>query len=225
MATGAIDNYFSAGAGTGTGGASSRTGIAQNFDAFLMLLTTQLRNQNPLEPLNTNEFTQQLVQFAGVEQQLKQNETLQALLLATQGSAPSTAASFIGRTVRAEGISAPLVKGSATWNLNAPRAAASATITVYDANGNVVASRTKALAAGEQTFTWDGKTTTGATAPDGVYAITIAAKDVAGQPVSVSTGVSGVVDGVDLSGTAPVLLIGALRVPLADVQSIVRAGS
>ena len=122
MATGAIDNYFSAGAGTGTGGASSRTGIAQNFDAFLMLLTTQLRNQNPLEPLNTNEFTQQLVQFAGVEQQLKQNETLQALLLATQGSAPSTAASFIGRTVRAEGISAPLVKGSATWNLNAPRA-------------------------------------------------------------------------------------------------------
>src|SRR5919112_1785150 len=70
--------------------------IAQNFDSFLLLLTTQLKNQSPLDPLDTNQFTQQLVQFASVEQQLRSNETLSALLSSAKNSTTSNAANFIG---------------------------------------------------------------------------------------------------------------------------------
>ena len=71
---------------SGTTGATTSTGLADNFQTFLTLLTTQLQNQNPLDPLDTNQFTQQLVQFAGVEQQLKMNDTLATLLTLNQAS-------------------------------------------------------------------------------------------------------------------------------------------
>src|ERR671938_854566 len=141
-------------------------GIAQNFDAFLLLLTTQLKNQSPLDPLDTNQFTQQLVQFASVEQQLKQNETLSALLAATKASAVSNAAGFVGMQVTADGATSRLSGGSAKWVLNAARNASQAVITIRDKAGGVVATRTGTLSAGAQTFAWDGKTSTGAAAPD-----------------------------------------------------------
>src|SRR5215218_2783230 len=80
--------------------ASDRAMIAENFDAFLLLLTTQLKNQSPLDPMDTNQFTQQLVQFASVEQQLKSNATLSALLTTVKAST-TNAASFIGMQVTA----------------------------------------------------------------------------------------------------------------------------
>src|SRR5919112_345140 len=95
-----------------------RTTMAQNFDAFLLLLTTQLKNQSPLDPLDTNQFTGQLVQFASVEQQLKSNDTLNALLTSSRASTASTAASFVGMTVTADGASAQLANGKAEWMIN-----------------------------------------------------------------------------------------------------------
>src|SRR5687768_11921275 len=83
--------------------AASRATIADNFDTFLNILTTQLKNQNPLDPLDTNQFTQQLVQFTGVEQQLKTNEFLETLMLSTQNTAKSEAVSYIGKQVTASG--------------------------------------------------------------------------------------------------------------------------
>jgi flagellar basal-body rod modification protein FlgD len=204
-----------------TGGATttSRTAIAQNFDAFLLLLTTQLKNQSPLEPLNTNEFTQQLVQFASVEQQLKSNETLNALLTSAKASTVSTAASFIGMQVTADGATARLAGGRAEWTLNAPRGAQAA-ITIRDSSGNIIAVQTKALASGAQSFRWDGRTSTGALAPEGDYTIHVAARDGAGQAVAVKTEISGPVGSVDLSGDAPVLIVGGARVPMSLVRSI-----
>jgi flagellar basal-body rod modification protein FlgD len=139
----------------------STKGIAQNFDAFLLLLTTQLKNQSPLDPLDTNQFTQQLVQFASVEQQLRSNETLNALLTTAKAANASTAASFIGRQVTADGATARLSNGSARWVLNAAHNASQAVITIRDKNGGVVATRTGALTAGAQSFAWDGKTRPG----------------------------------------------------------------
>ena len=78
-----VDSVSGTSATSGSGLANSRKTIADNFDTFLQLLTTQLKNQNPLDPLDTNQFTAQLVQFSGVEQQLKTNEFLEALLLNT----------------------------------------------------------------------------------------------------------------------------------------------
>src|SRR5690554_2489607 len=101
--------------GTSSANNASRATIAQNFDTFLSILTTQLRNQNPLEPLDTNQFTQQLVQFTGVEQQLKTNDFLEALLLNTQSTARSDAVSYIGKEISASGKTAELKDGGAYW--------------------------------------------------------------------------------------------------------------
>lgn len=212
---------------TGTGAskkdASDRTSIAHNFDAFLLLLTTQLKNQSPLDPLDTNQFTQQLVQFASVEQQLKSNATLNSLLTSSKSSTASTAADFVGMTVTADGSSAHLSSaGKASWTINPARNAAQATLTITDKTGSVVATQTKALEAGKQSFAWDGRTSTGALAPEGDYTLTVTGRDVSGQTVAVKTEVSGVVDSVDLSGDGPVLVVGASRVPLASVKSIAR---
>src|SRR3954468_24462730 len=97
--------------------------IAGNFQTFLTLLTTQLKNQNPLDPLDTNQFTSQLVQFAQVEQQLKQNDQL-ATLVSLQKTAQATAAlEFVGKTVPVDGATAPLQNGTATWDLAVPKPA------------------------------------------------------------------------------------------------------
>ena len=213
---------------TGTGSAAAAAaagktptkGIAQNFDAFLLLLSTQLKNQSPLDPLDTNQFTQQLVQFASVEQQLKQTETLSALLTTMKASTTSNAASFIGMQVTADGATSRLSGGSAKWVLNAARNASQAVVTIRDKSGGVVATRTGALTAGAQSFTWDGKTSTGATAPDGDYTVTVTALDASGQGVSVKTEIAGRVDGVDMTGDAPQLVVGSVRVPLGSVKTL-----
>ena len=210
----------SAAAASGTAAtAGDRTTIAENFDAFLLLLTTQLKNQNPLEPLDTNQFTQQLVQFASVEQQIKSNETLNALLTSSRSSIVSTASGFVGMQVTADGATTRLADGKAEWRLNVARAA-TATISIRDRDGNVLATDTKALAAGGQSYLWDGRTSTGQTAPAGDYTITVTGRDVAGQPVSVKTEIAGRVDRVDLSGDEPILVIGGVQVPLKNVKSI-----
>ena len=198
---------------------SDRASIAQNFDAFLLLLTTQLKNQSPLDPLDTNQFTQQLVQFASVEQQLKSNDTLNALLTSARGSSASTAASFVGMQVTADGTTSRLSNGKAEWSIN-PARNAQVELTVKDAQGNVVAAQIAPMAAGAQRFSWNGIPSTGTRAPGRDYTISVAARDPAGQGVSVKTEVSGGGDAVDLSGDAAVLMVGTSRVPLAQVRSI-----
>lgn len=200
---------------TATGG----TSIANNFDQFLTLLTTQLRNQNPLDPLDTNQFTQQLVQFAGVEQQLKQNETLTALLGVSKATTGASAIGFVGQTVTADGAATQLKDGKAEWKLNASKGG-TGTVTIKDSSGKVVYSGTKTLTAGDQTYSWDGKTSTGAAAPDGEYTITVDGKDISGAAITVKTEITGKVDGIDFSTTVPTLLIGAIKVPLDKVKSV-----
>ncbi len=206
----------------GTGAANpSRVSIAKNFDTFLTLLTTQLKNQNPLEPLNANEFTQQLVQFSSVEQQIQTNETLKALLATSRTATVTNAASYVGATVTADGSMSQLTNGQARWRLSAPRPV-QATLSVRDANGNTVYTERRTLSAGTQDFTWNGRTSTGGFAAEGTYTIRVDAQDANGLNVAVPTELGGVVDGVDLSGSEPVLLIGTARVPIGSVKSLRR---
>ncbi|GJE03859.1 flagellar hook assembly protein FlgD [Methylobacterium isbiliense] len=219
--TAGITTLASAASGTSRSSTTSDAAtLAGNFDQFLTLLTTQLRNQNPLDPLDTNQFTQQLVQFASVEQQLKSNDRLDALLSASKASSSASAAGLIGQTVTSSGITAPLANGAAAWTLNAARAATRATLTIADAKGNVVATQTKALAAGTQTFTWDGRNSTGMLASDGTYTLKVQAFDATGQKVTVDTKVTGVISSVDVSGSDPILTIDGKTVPLSSVQAI-----
>ncbi|MCJ2133696.1 flagellar hook assembly protein FlgD [Methylobacterium sp. J-026] len=205
---------------TASSGGANATEIASNFTQFLTLLTTQLKNQNPLDPMDTNQFTQQLVQFAGVEQQLKTNDRLDNILTASQSASSASATSYIGKTVTADGSTSQLAGGSASWSLTPARAASKAVITILDSNSNVVATQTTSLAAGSQSYTWNGKTSAGLTAANGNYSIKVAATDATGANVAVDTSLSGTVDEVDLSGTSPVLSIGSQKVPLSSVQTI-----
>jgi flagellar basal-body rod modification protein FlgD len=218
------------GSSTGTGTASqSKTvsdskSIANNFDQFLLLLTTQLKNQNPLDPMDTNQFTSQLVQFASVEQLIKSNTTLGDLLSATKAANASSAANFVGMTVSADGASSPFDGTTGTWNLNAARAS-SGQITVKNSSGEVVWSENRSLTAGDQTFTWDGRTIAGTKAPSGTYTIGVTAADSSGKGVTVSTMISGVVDAVDITDSGTVLKIGDISVPMDKVKSVRRSAS
>lgn len=222
--TGTTNGFANASSSSSSSSATSSVSsksIANNFDQFLSLLTTQLKNQSPLDPLDTNQFTAQLVQFAGVEQQLKTNETLTSLLGLNSANTATAAVGFIGSTITADGATTRLSNGKAEWNITMPRAA-SGTVTIKDASGSVVQTMTKSLVAGDQAFSWDGKTSTGSIAKDGEYTITIDAKDVAGQAVTATTKIGGVVDGVDFSSSIPMLKIGTMSVPIDKVKSVKR---
>ena len=214
----------SAAAAVAASTATTRATIAQNFDSFLQLLTTQLKNQNPLDPLDTNQFTQQLVQFAQVEQQMSMNTSLGTLISLQQATQTSAAMSFLGSTVVVEGATARLQSGSAVWSYAVDKPAA-ATINVQNAAGEVIYAENRTLNAGAQTFTWNGRDSNGRQLPDANYTISIVAKDAGGQPVAVSTLVQGVVDGVDLSQTPPLLSIGTQTFTLDKIKQVRRSGT
>ncbi len=213
MAISAIDNV-------GSSLTNSRKSIAENFDTFLSLLTTQLKNQNPMDPLDTNQFTQQMVQFTSVEQQLKTNEFLEALTLSASNGANTEAVAFIGKNISASGANASLSGGGASWNFTASRSAPETSISIRDANGNVVFTEDVSLASGNGQYVWDGKDNAGNQLTDGNYSISIAAKDANGSHVTVTTQITGTVSGVDLSGSEPVLLVDGAAVKLSSVQSV-----
>ena len=199
---------------------TDRRSIADNFDTFLQILTTQLQNQNPLDPLDTNEFTQQLVQFSGVEQSIKTNENLEVMVRLALANTATNAVGYIGKTIEAEGATANLSNGKASWKYTASAAAPDSTISIRDSAGKVVYSAKQSLTSGSSTFNWDGRDTSGNVLADGKYTINIAGKDDKGQSVSVKTTVGGVIDSVDLSGDEPVLIMGSSRINLSSVRFI-----
>lgn len=215
-----VDSVSGASTTSGSGLGNSRKTIADNFDTFLQLLITQLKNQNPLEPLDTNQFTQQLVQFTSVEQQLKTNEFLEAMMQSSQNSTNAQAVSYVGKTVTASGASTDLIDGVANWIYRVDGAAQNTNVTIKDASGNVVYTENLSLAAGTDQIVWDGTTSTGTKLTSGRFTITIDARDANGKYVPVTTEMQGVVDGVDVRGSEPFLMIGDLRIPLSSISAV-----
>lgn len=199
----------------------SQSTIAGNFDTFLSLLTTQLQNQNPLEPLETNEFTAQLVQFAGVEQEIQTNQNLENLLALTTASTLTNAVGFIGKTITAEGVSSEFDGTKATWTYTVPKDSPNAEVTIYDSTGAVAYYEETSLQAGTQTLSWDGRKTDGTQAPAGTYRIAISAKDADGNALSVDTTVSGIVDGVDMTESEPYLTVNGSKIRFSAVKTVV----
>lgn len=199
---------------------SGRTGLAQNYETFLALLTAQLKNQDPTAPVDSNAFTAQLVQMSGVEQQLLTNDLLQALVSQNAGGL-SNGVAYIGKTVTAAWAAAELKGGEANWSYELARDASSATLEVVDSTGKVVWTGPAPDAkAGIHDFKWDGKTTSGAQLPDGgVYTLRISAKsgeaDVASQVL-----IRGRTRGVEVYDGEAYLTIGGSIVPLANVISV-----
>ncbi len=204
--------------------AIDNTEIASNFTTFLQLLTTQLKNQNPLDPLDTNQFTQQLVQFAQVEQQMKSNDQLSSLVSLEKSAQASTALAYVGATVVVDGSTAALTNGSATWNLNVTKPS-TATITIKDSTGQNVFTGTAGVNPGTQTFKWDGRGNDGRIWPDGNYTLTATAVDASNQPVAISTEVQATVDSVDLTQDPPVMSINGQNYTLDKIKRVIRSAS
>jgi flagellar basal-body rod modification protein FlgD len=209
-----------------TGTPPSTTGVdnstlAGNFQTFLTLLTTQLKNQNPLDPLDTNQFTQQLVQFAQVEQQLKQNDQLATLISIEKSAQSSTALAFVGATVAVDGTTAALTGRQATWSFSSPKPV-SASVTIRNATGQTAYSGAFTMNAGAQNFVWDGRDNKGAQWPDGNYTMSVTAQDASGQAVAIPTEVQGVIDSVDLTKNPPLLSIGQQTFALDKIKRVVR---
>jgi flagellar basal-body rod modification protein FlgD len=214
-------------AGAQTAQAAATAGsqqLAGNFDTFLQLLTTQLQNQNPLDPLDTNQFTQQLVEFASVEQQVNMNTNLQTLISLQQTSAATSAMQLIGLTAAVKSNTAALSNASgspATWTFSVP-SPATGQLSITNASGQTVYTGAVTLSAGNQTFTWNGQGTNGITWPDGNYSMSINATGANGQPVTISTEVQGTITGVDVSQSPPQVMIGGQNYALSAIQSISR---
>lgn len=215
MAIGAI------GAATTTSAASqASTGLNQNFDTFLTLLTQQLKNQDPLSPLDSSKFVSQLVEFSSVEQQIAQNKHLETLVNQSQVNSATSAVGFIGRQVTLNSSTSQLADGAAKWTYNLPQDAQSAQVVVFDKSGRVVFQQDVDKTAGAHDFTWDGKDNNGETLPDGAYSIQVSAKDASDNAINANVTVQGIVTGVDFSGSDPALLMGDVRAGFADILSV-----
>jgi flagellar basal-body rod modification protein FlgD len=193
--------------------------IAGNFQSFLQLLTTQLQNQNPLDPLDTNQFTQQLVEFAGVQEQLNTNDSLSTLVTLQQTAAATQALDYVGKTAIVNGNTAVMSNSQATWELNVP-VNANVNITITNSSGQTVYSGVAPANAGQQPFTWNGQGTDGTQWPDGQYSLTASYANGSGSTVGIPTQIAGIISGVNLSQSPPLLIINGQSYTVSQVQTI-----
>ncbi|MEM6490718.1 MAG: flagellar hook capping FlgD N-terminal domain-containing protein [Pseudomonadota bacterium] len=206
-------------AGEGSGALAK---LNEDFDSFLTLLTTQLRNQDPTDPVDTTEFTNQLVQFASVEQLIGQTEVLNDLLTAQQDALRFNAASYIGTRVEVPSAQSDLIDGQTRWSYTLPREADSVILQVVDSSdGSVVNSYLGETSAQTHTVVWTGEASDGSTAPDGRYFLRVSAADGDGDPITTSIKSLGQVTGVALEeGADPALIVFGQPFSLAQVSAV-----
>ena len=150
---------------------ASSAAAASDFDTFLTLLTAQLRNQDPLSPLDSTQFVEQLASFSAVEQQIETNSLLQELTASLSASGLEEASQWIGRVVEIPGGAAYFTGDALTYRIAGSENGAPSEAVVSDADGDVIYRET--LEPGQEFFSWDGKTESGETAPEGSYAVAI----------------------------------------------------
>jgi flagellar basal-body rod modification protein FlgD len=199
---------------------SAQKTLASNFDTFLSLLTTQLKNQDPLAPMDSNQFTQQLVQFSQVEQQINSNKNLESLIALTKSQTTTNAVSYLGRKLTLTDGTAALIDGQAKWTYTLPNTANTAKLVVADSKGRILYTADAETTRGAHDFAWDGKDAGGVAVPAGTYKLKIVAEGADGSEIDSDVSSQGTIGEVDLSGTEPVLLIGPMRVPLSQATHI-----
>lgn len=204
---------------------AGRQTLTQDFDTFLTLLTTQLQNQDPLSPLDTNEFTGQLVQFSGVEQQIRTNETLESLVSISRLSQASAASVYLGRDAVIDSPITRAENGVARFDYSLASAADSSVLRVRDSLGRVVFEGAGATAAGSRGFSFETADAIGrAGDPDGLYTLEVAALR-GNEAVSTDVNARVRVTGIDLSATEPTVVTALGPVPLAEIIRVDEPGT
>ena len=194
--------------------------LSSNFSTFLTLLTTQLKNQDPTSPMDSNAFTQQLVMYSQVEQQIGTNDNLKSLISQGSSNAAAMTTGYLGKKVSIVNSQAALIGGNANWTYNLTGAAAATQLDISDSNGKTVYSTAGDTGSGNHSFAWDGKDSHGNPLADGSYKLTVTATNLAGGTVASSVASAGTVTQIDMTGGTPRLIIGSMEIDLADIAAV-----
>lgn len=194
--------------------------IAENFDNFLSLLTTQLKHQDPLSPMDTNQFVEQLVQFTQVEQSINTNRQLEQLIKLQTTNQAVGAIGYIGKTIEAAGDTGELAGGKATFTYTVEGDPARTSLVVVDEANRPIFSTGGKTKAGKHEFVWDGRDKNGKTVPDGTYRFKAIAVDKEDQPTDLATGVIARVAGVETVDGQIMLSLGKTRIALDTVTAV-----
>lgn len=211
---------------TGNTAANAQASLSDNFDTFLTILTAQIQNQDPLEPMDSNQFTEQLVQFSGVEQQIRVNSQLETLIKATNSNAGASLSGYLGQTAEIDSAGAQYTGDTVNWRFSLPSDAAKATITVTDASGKVLYSRAataEELEAGPHDFAWDGELNSGGTADvNEPYWINVVAEDANAKAITPTHSLVTTITGVDLTYGEPALTTPSGVFAYSDIKRLMR---
>lgn len=199
---------------------AASSALSSNYNMFLTLLTTQLKNQDPTDPMKSSEFTSQLVQYSSVEQQIQANKNLETLISTVGNQNATFAVNLLGKQVSATGTAAALSNGSANWGYKLASDASTVNISVVNSTGTTVYTTTTAGTAGNNTFTWDGKDSSGTAQPDGTYYINLTAADATGAAVTSSTSISGTVSAVDFSDGTPKVTVNGAQIDYGNITAV-----
>src|SRR5580658_4970195 len=193
--------------------------LSSNFNDFLQMLMTQLQNQDPTSPMDTNAFTTELVQFSGVEQQINTNSSLTQLIQLTQAGETMQGTSMTGKEVTVQSSQIAVQNGSGTLNFSDPTAGPVA-VAITNSAGQQLYGTTVNATAGNNTWTWNGETNSGSQLPDGAYNAAVVSGNANGSTTTLPFTVTGTATGVQSLSSGMQLNIGALSVPFSAVQSV-----
>jgi flagellar basal-body rod modification protein FlgD len=213
-------NQQTASSTTANSSQNALTSLSSNFQDFLSMLMTQLQNQDPSSPMDTNQFTTELVQFSSVEQQITTNSSLTQLIQLTQSGEILNSASLVGHQVEVTSNSIPLQNSSGTVNFTTTTAEP-VTINIADANGTVIKSQTGQSTAGANSWTWDGTGDNGISYPDGAYSIAVTTAS-GGTSTPVPFTVVGTATSVVNAGSTLDVSLGGLQVGFSSIDSVVK---
>lgn len=201
-------------------GSSALTSLSSNFNTFLQMLMTQLKNQDPTSPMDSNQFTSELVQFSSVEQQINTNTSLTSLIQLTQAGQIMNSSSMVGKQVEVTSTDLALQNGQATIHFNSPAAEPVGISVTTDAGVKLLDTTTQANS-GSNSWTWNGKTTGGNQLPDGAYKVTVTGQNTDGTTSALDYTVLGTATGVKSDTTNGLnLQLGPLAVPFKSVVSV-----
>jgi len=217
MTTSAINATTTSGTSTNP---TSKNNTLNQAD-FLNIFVTQLKYQDPLQPMDNSQMASQMAQFSMVQSLNNMTESMKNMESSQAAVNNLQAASLVGKKVEVKGSALTLSQGTASegsYQLDKP---GKATIKIMDDKGSLV----RVIESGvtdtqKQKFVWDGKNQQGATLPDGQYSFQVSAVDAQGAAIGVNTTMVGKVDGVSLDQGKAYLQIGSNKVPLSEIIAI-----
>ena len=212
------------GTGTPTEANKARASLAGDMDAFLLLLTTQLKNQDPLSPLEPTEFTNQLVNFAGVEQQIATNDNIEKLLSVQNAALASSVIGFVGREVVADTSGKlPLQNGEGTFEYTLGSSASNVVMTISDDEGRILFTKAGETSVGKHEVIWDGKDGKDQQMPDGSYNLAITPLAFSGETIEHTIRVKAVITGISLANGETKMDASGVTIPFEKIETITKA--